>query len=114
MKRLKVVNMGDKVQGVKLHGDRSNPEPIYFRVEIPFGAVDITRTTDDEYWVHVKVNRPADGMHIEGETKLGRVKDARVDAHDRHAGEIDPGVLADPNLYHLAIRLGPDTEDADG
>lgn len=111
MKRLKVTNMGGKVQGVRLEGDRRNPEPETFRVALPFGDVDITRTSDDDYWIHLRVNRPADGMHHPGVTRLGRVFDARVDAHDKHAGEIDPGVLADPNLYHLAVRLGPEAKE---
>jgi len=107
MKRLKIVDMGSKVQGVHLRGDRNNPEPTHFRVSLPFGDVDITRTSDDEYWVHVRVNRPGNGQYVPGVTKLGRISDARIDAHDKHAGMIDAAVLDDPQVYHLAVRLAP-------
>ena len=106
MKRLRVIGMGDEVQGVELKGDRRNPEPTYFRVCLPFGDVDITRTSNGEYWVHVRVNRPVSGGTPGA--RPGRVKDARIDAHDKHAGELDASLLVDPNLYHLAVRLGED------
>jgi len=107
MRRLKVTDMGEDVQGVTLNGDRRDPEPIHFRVVLPFGDVDVVRTTDDEYWIHVRVNRPTDRHHVEGRS-VGRITDARVDATDRHGGELDPGVLADPALHHLAVRVGPE------
>ena len=108
VKMLKVKRMGDKVQGVVIRGNPANPEPIHFRVVLPFGEVDISRTSDGGYWVHTTVNRPSSGHHIKGQTRTGCVVDARVDAHNKPAGTLDPGVLADPHLYHLALRLGPD------
>ena len=42
-KHLKIKKMGDAVLGVKLEGNPQKPEPIYFRVVLPFGDVDIAR-----------------------------------------------------------------------
>ncbi len=108
MRMLKVVSMGTEAQGVELKGDKRNPEPTYFRVVLPFGDVDIARTSDGEYWVHVRVNRPTDSQFEKGETVAGLIRDARVDANDKHGGEIDASVLANPNLNHVAIRVGRD------
>ena len=104
MKRLKVTDFGSTVQGVTLKGDRRNPEPESFRVQFPGGDVDVVRTTDDEYWVHVRVNRP--GNTLDEEAPLGRIVDARLDITDRHASETKVGDFENPNLYHLAVRIG--------
>ena len=42
---LKIKKMGDAVLGVRLEGNPEKPEPIHFRVVLPFGDVDIVRTT---------------------------------------------------------------------
>lgn len=103
MKKLKVTDFGSKVQGVSLKGDRRNPEPESFRVQFPGGDVDVVRTTDDEYWVHVRVNRPEHS--ISEDAVLGRIVDARLDITDKHASETKVGDFENPNLYHLAVRV---------
>lgn len=105
MKRLTVENFGDKVQGVHLKGDRRNPEPESFRVVFPGGDVDVVRTSDDEYWVHVRVNRPEDCVVEEMDRVPGRLVDGRLDISDRHSSEVDAGDFDNPNLYHLAVRV---------
>jgi len=104
-KHLRIKRMGDNVLGVELEGNPKKPEPIHFRVEFPFGDVDIVRTTDDDYWVHVRVNHPDDGD--EPYRTMGRVTDARLDIKGKHASECDAGDFADENLYHLAVRVAP-------
>ena len=106
MKRLSIIDMGTEAQGVELKGDRRNPEPTYFRVRLPFGDVDVARCDAGEYWVHVRVNRPGDDDVKIANAPVGEIKDARLDAKDKHAGTIDATVLADPTLYHVAIRVG--------
>jgi len=108
MKRLKVINFGTKVQGVSLKGDQRNPEPESFRVQFPGGDVDVVRTTDDEYWVHVRVNRPEN--FLDEDAPLGRIVDARLDITDKHASETMVGDFENPNLYHLAVRVAQDKE----
>ena len=100
MRRLCVEQMGEVVQGVRLRGDPRNPEPMHFRVVLPFGDVDVARCSDGSYWVHVRID--------EGE---GAVTDGRVDLRGRHATECDAGDLGHPDLYHLAVRVGPKEEE---
>jgi len=108
MERLKVTSGGDDVQQVVLRGDpKKQPEPIHFRVVLPWGDVDIARCDDGTYWIHFRVDKKGDGMD-DGEGPYGRIIDARIDARDKHAGTIDAAVLSDPALYHLAVRLGPE------
>jgi len=102
MKRLKVSDFGDTVQGVELRGDRRNPEPESFRVAFPGGDVDIVRTTNDEYWVHVRVNKPG---RDNPEYVMGKIIDARLDCEGKHANETDVGDFNRPDLYHLAVRV---------
>ena len=96
--------MGDNVLGVRLEGNPRKPEPDYFRVTFPGGDVDITRTTDNEYWIHVRVNRPADGDSPDRE--MARFVDARLDIQGKHATESDLGDFDHPDLYHVAVRVG--------
>jgi hypothetical protein len=104
VKRLKVIDFGSEVQGVRLFGDRRNPEPQYFRVAFPGGDVDVTRTTDDEYWVHVRVNTPEKCEF--GDEVMGKLVDARLDIAGKHASECNEGDFSHPDLYHLAVRIG--------
>ena len=103
MQRLKVINFGTDVQGVKLKGNPKNPEPESFRVQFPGGDVDVTRTTDNEYWVHIRVNRP--GNSIDEEEPNGHITDARLDIVGKHASETKVGDFENPDLYHLAVRI---------
>lgn len=110
MKRLKVRDFGSKVQGVKLKGNRKNPEPESFRIAFPGGDVDVVRTTDDEYWVHVRVNTP---NKSDADAVLGKLVDARLDIEGVHAGDTDEGDFSHADLYHLAVRVAV-VEKTDG
>lgn len=97
MKLLKVTRMGDKVQGVRLLGDRNNPEPETFRICLPWGDVEITRCTDGHYWAHFRVNKEGAGL-FSPDDEQGEVKSLRLDpSHDS----------AVKDLYHVAVLLGP-------
>lgn len=102
-KHLRIKPMGDNVLGVKLEGDKSKPEPIHFRVCFPGGDVDIVRTSDNQYWVHVHVDKEAD-LHGPHET-TGKIVDARLDIRGKHANETDCGDFNNPDLYHLAVKI---------
>jgi hypothetical protein len=106
MQRLKVTDFGSQVQGVTLKGDRRHPEPESFRVKFPGGDVDVTRTTDDEYWIHVRVNRPENT--IDEDEPNGRIVDARLDIVNKHASQTKVGDFENPGLYHLAVRIAKD------
>lgn len=106
-KHLKIKKMGNNVLGVRLEGNPKKPEPIHFRVTFPFGDVDIVRTTDNDYWVHVRTDHEKDGMFVPGETQAGRFVDARIDLHGKHANETDAGDFGNPAMYHMAVRVSP-------
>lgn len=107
MKALTIERMGTEVQGVTLRGQpKVRPEPEYFRVVLPFGDVDIVRTEDGEYWVHVRVNS-AEQVATEEADRAGRITDARLDIRGKHASETDAGDFGHEELYHLAVRVGP-------
>ena len=108
MKTLKVKHMGDVVQGIRLRGDKRNPEPESVRIAFPGGDVDVVRTTDGEYWVHVRVDSAEDAKASGGERVIGKLVDARLDVRSKHASECDAGDFAHPDLYHLAVRIARD------
>lgn len=103
---LRIVNLGENVLGLRLFGDRARPEPIHFRLLIPFGDVDVVRTTDGLYWVHTRINRPDDGWGPE--RAMGRFSRARLDSLDRSACDADLGDFRRETLYHVALQLAPD------
>jgi hypothetical protein len=108
VQKLKVQRMGDNCQGVRLYGDPDSygPEPEYFRVVFPGGDVDITRTTDGDYWVHLAVNHPEHPHRYPTEgVQLGRVRDGRIDRVDQSVNETDHGDLGNANVYHIAARV---------
>lgn len=106
MNRLKVIDMGEKVQGVHLRGNKRNPEPEYFRVCFPGGDIDIVRCDDDTYWVHVRVNREGGSGFIPGETIEGKIIDGRVDVLGKAASQTSCGDLDREDAFHVAIRVG--------
>lgn len=105
-KHLKVRKMGDAVMGVELKGDKKNPEPIHFRIILPFGHVDIARTTDDDYWIHIGTNKKNDGWSLD--RTFGKFIDARIDIIGEHADKHRALELSNPDIYHLAVRLSED------
>lgn len=104
MRTLKIERMGDVVQGIRLMGDRRNPEPEHVRIMFPGGEVEVVRTTDDDYWVHVRVETELD-VREERADCAGQLVDARLDIRGRHANECDAGDFGHPDLYHLAVRV---------
>ncbi len=103
---LKIKSMGTDVLGVELEGNPNKPEPIYFRVAFPFGDVDIVRCQDNTYWVHIRIDHENAGLNIRGEPR-GKFIDARIDLTSKHTDECDAGDFAHPDMYHLAVKLGP-------
>jgi hypothetical protein len=93
---------------VRLKADIKTPEPESFRVAFPGGDVDVVRTSNNEFWVHVRVNKRGDGFDLsDGSGRdYGQILDARLDSIGKSSSEMSAGDFADPNLYHLAVRIG--------
>ena len=102
---LKVKKMGDKVMGVALEGNPSKPEPIYFRITLPSGDVDIVRCQDNSYWVHVRVNHKDKDIGSVDANQYGEFIDGRIDLTDRHASECNQGDFGHPKMYHMAVKI---------
>jgi hypothetical protein len=80
MKTLKIRHFGTNAQGIKLKGDKRNPEPEMVLIDFPGGKIELTRCTDDSYWVHVIVNGHQEPAALE----RGQIEGVLIDEnHDK-------------------------------
>lgn len=110
---LKITSFGESAKGIQLSGNRKSCEPDHVRIAFPGGDVEVVRATDGDcpnYWVHVRVNHPKDGMNTPGETLNAHVIDGRLDIHEKNTSENDMGDFNSPDLYHVAIKIQPSWE----
>lgn len=101
----KDVNFSNKSAKGKftLHGAPAvKIEKAYTIIEFPGGGIEITRTSDNQYWVHVTVNHPE---ALAFDAKPGQIVDARIDVHNDHASLERAAPLLDPAINHLAILI---------
>jgi len=98
MKKLTIKQpAGASVQIIELKGDPANPEPTELRIKLPMGEVSITRTTENEYWIHLDTRTPDEN----GEKwNTGVIKRWRLDRLDLVDGELKC------NHVHGAMLLG--------
>ena len=100
---------GGTTKVILLKGDRRNPESAEHIIKFPGGSIAVTRTSDNEYWAHIQVNRKESGLDIGGivEEKNGEIVDTRID-YDRTEsepmGRIEEFDTA-PNISHMAVRI---------
>ena len=89
---------------IELLGDKNiRPEPAQHVIEFPGGAVEVSRTTDGNYWAHIIANRDfmdrdCDGVHH----AYGEIIGGRIDA--------DTGVHQIPSheeITQIAILIRP-------
>lgn len=88
---------------IELKGDKRNPESAEHIIKFPGGSIAVCRTSDNEYWAHVQVNR---GQIIEGtveESARGTVVDSRLDYE--YPGNTGVDIPDAERLQHLAIRI---------
>ncbi len=105
---LKIEQLGDSVQGVRLLGDPRKPEHESFRLEFPGGVVDLQRCTDGSYWVHVLCNQRELVIDREGPDSgaiYSRFSEARLHSTNKHTSEADLGDFENPGLYDVALRV---------
>ncbi len=131
MRPLKITELSDQHQGVVLHGDPARPEPTYISIRFPTGQVTVSRVEAADYWVNLTTHHGvgeavgrftdarADNEHVHAGTMEERMLAAlaafravpedrtmdRAFAALRVACELD-ALLADPDTYHLAVRMG--------
>lgn len=93
MKQAKIVKSSDAVT-VIFKGDITNPEPQTGIIKFPGGHVEVTRTTDNQYWAHISIGHKT------------WVTDSRID-YDRE-GWLEQGIPEIPrhdSIEHIAIKI---------
>jgi len=96
-------------QRIQLLGDKTRrPEPATHIIEFPGGAIELSRTTDGNYWAHIIVNRDfalpdeVDGM----EGAYGEIVGSRID----YEYPAEPNIVEVPHarkLRQIAILIKP-------
>lgn len=90
---------------IALLGDKTKrPESAQHIIEFPGGAVELTRTSTGDYWVHVIVNREQIIDDADGRVSaFGRIVDARIDRVSRidHVPELE-------NVEQIAFLVHPE------
>lgn len=95
-----------------LEGNPKKPESAEHHIVFPGGSISVCRTSDNEYWAHVKVNpeKPLDGAG-EYESKTGFIRCIRIDTPDG-VREVHP-----QGVDHFAVLIStkePSTENLTG
>jgi hypothetical protein len=90
---------------ITLLGDRVKPEPAQHIIEFPGGAIEVSRTSKNEYWAHITINRGQVVDDAEGrEAALGRVVGVRV--FDSEHGFLEAPIDVDNNsVEQIAVLI---------
>lgn len=69
---------------ISLIGDKTKrPEPAQHIIEFPGGAIELSRTTDGNYWAHIMVNHKFSDSDMQGlYGAFGEIIGARVDSEE--------------------------------
>jgi hypothetical protein len=96
-------------QRIRLLGDKTTrPEPATHIIEFPGGAIELSRTTDGNYWAHIIVNRDfalpddCDGLRA----AYGAIVGSRID----YDFPSDPNIVNVPNaeqVRQIAVLIEP-------
>lgn len=90
-----------------LHGDpKIKSEKPHTIVGFPGGDVEIARTSDGNYWVHVAIRRP----HDEPNKAPGKIIGARIDFEGRYgndANQVLRDEIAAGDVTHIAFLVSP-------
>lgn len=100
---------GKAPRKIELLGDKTRrPESATHIIEFPGGAIEVSRTTDGDYWAHIMVNRdfalPDDCEGLRA--AYGEIVGSRID----YEFPADPNVIDIPNakqVRQIAILIKP-------
>jgi hypothetical protein len=81
----KVVQIEKAPKNIQLLGDKTiRPESAQHVIEFPGGAVEVSRTSDGNYWAHILINRKFAMSDCEGFQKcIGQVIGSRIGYSDK-------------------------------
>jgi hypothetical protein len=99
---------GDAPKKVELLGDKVvRPEPATHIIEFPGGAIELSRTTDGNYWAHIIVNRDFTVDDTRGlRAAYGKIVGSRID----YEFPCDPNIVAVPRaqrVRQIAVLIQP-------
>ena len=98
--------MADTTKVILLKGDKRNPESSEHIIKFPGGSIAVARTSDNEYWAHIEVNkRELLEDEVRG-SKFGEITDTRLDYENGDILEIENA----DQMLHLAVRIRTSTE----
>jgi hypothetical protein len=85
---------------MELKGDHGVPESAQYIIIFPGGSIEVSRTSNDEYWVHIEINTGEILPETVRASKKGQIIDSRLD-YSNGIEEI-PNL---ENLKHIAVRV---------
>jgi len=91
---------------IELLGDKTiRPEPAQHIIEFPGGAIELSRTSDGNYWAHILVNREwADTDQRGAKGALGEIVGSRIMRDDeQHVSKVDRA----ERIQQIAILIRP-------
>ena len=90
----------------KLYGDPQNPEPAQHIILFGGGSIEVSRTENEDYWVHIAVNKKESLQEDYFNCKLGNIIESRIDRaypHNLEKGIQDIDSLDE--VEHIAVRI---------
>lgn len=89
---------------IELLGDKTKrPEPAQHVIEFPGGAIEVSRTSDGNYWAHILINRQFADADFEGmHNRYGEIVDSRITAD----GDV-MDIPDYPNITQVAVLIKP-------
>lgn len=103
MAKAKVIHSQDACM-IAFKGNPKSPEPHLGVIKFPGGFVEVSRTSDNQYWAHITVNESA------------KITDSRLDYNYETSQEIDeqiPPIPHEDGLVKIAIKIEGIFEEAD-
>jgi len=108
MARAKVVHSTASTS-IQVKGNRGSPEPQTTVINFPGGHVEVTRTTDDKYWVHIGFDEDAkikdSRVDFKFEEYARRVDESRKEIREGKRHGVIPQILDYDKIQHMALLV---------
>ncbi len=104
MAKGKVIHSGDACTVLVEGNKKVRLEPSEHMIEFPGGSISVMRTSKDEYWAHIWVNKKQVLEDIHVFSKPGRIVEGRID-YPRSSGNCVSPLDGCENADHIAIRI---------